>query len=171
MTTASTEQFEVRIRPLPEQEGGGFEAIVPQFSRSAVGYGESQTEAMDELRLSVGSLFDHFTSENKPIPSPIPSRPWLEYSGKFTVRVPKSLHYKLDMLAEEEGVSLNQFVVNLLASGAEHHHCMIRPLSVYPATINHQVNYNGNALFSSSRIYPLGAIFNRRLDAPISAAP
>jgi predicted HicB family RNase H-like nuclease len=38
-----------------------------------------------------------------------------EYSGKFNVRVPKSLHAALVTEAESEGVSLNQLVVAKLA--------------------------------------------------------
>ncbi len=38
-----------------------------------------------------------------------------EYSGKFNVRVPKSLHASLASEAEAEGVSLNQLVVAKLA--------------------------------------------------------
>lgn len=38
-----------------------------------------------------------------------------EYSGKFNVRLPKSLHAALAREAEAEGVSLNQLVVAKLA--------------------------------------------------------
>ena len=38
-----------------------------------------------------------------------------EYSGKFNVRIPKSLHAALAYEAEAEGVSLNQLVVAKLA--------------------------------------------------------
>jgi hypothetical protein len=38
-----------------------------------------------------------------------------DYSGKFNVRVPKSLHAALACEAEAEGVSLNQLVVAKLA--------------------------------------------------------
>jgi len=38
-----------------------------------------------------------------------------EYSGKFNVRVPKSLHAALASEAEAEGVSLNQLVLAKLA--------------------------------------------------------
>jgi predicted HicB family RNase H-like nuclease len=47
---------------------------------------------------------------------PLPSYPE-EYSGKFNLRIPKSLHRRLAEAAEREGVSLNQCVVSLL-SGA-----------------------------------------------------
>ena len=38
-----------------------------------------------------------------------------EYSGKFTVRLPRSLHQALVDRAEKEGVSLNLFVTNALS--------------------------------------------------------
>jgi predicted RNase H-like HicB family nuclease len=47
---------------------------------------------------------------------PLPSYPE-EYSGKFNVRLPKSLHRSLVEAANREGVSLNQYVVTLLARG------------------------------------------------------
>jgi|CXWL01.1.fsa_nt_gi antitoxin HicB len=40
-----------------------------------------------------------------------------ELSGKFNLRVPKALHRNLSDHAEQEGVSLNQYVVALLARG------------------------------------------------------
>lgn len=48
---------------------------------------------------------------------PLPSMPE-EYSGRFNVRIPKSLHRHLAETAEREGVSLNQLVLSIL-SGAE----------------------------------------------------
>lgn len=47
---------------------------------------------------------------------PLPSYPE-EYSGKFNVRLPKSLHRRLAEGAERDGISLNQYVVALLAQG------------------------------------------------------
>ena len=38
-----------------------------------------------------------------------------QYSGKFFIRAPKSLHRKLDQQAKREGVSLNQYLVCTLA--------------------------------------------------------
>ncbi len=40
---------------------------------------------------------------------------FLNYSGKFTVRLPRSLHQALVDRAEKEGVSLNLFVTNALS--------------------------------------------------------
>lgn len=40
---------------------------------------------------------------------------YTSYSGKFTVRLPRSLHQALVDRAEKEGVSLNLFVTNALS--------------------------------------------------------
>jgi antitoxin HicB len=47
-----------------------------------------------------------------PVPEP---RPDEDYSGKFVVRVPRSLHRQMAEAAEREGVSLNQFINVALA--------------------------------------------------------
>ena len=44
-----------------------------------------------------------------------------EYSGKFNVRIPKSLHVALASEAEAEGVSLNQLVLAKLALHLQTH--------------------------------------------------
>lgn len=47
---------------------------------------------------------------------PLPSYPE-EFSGKFNLRLPKSLHRQLAEAAERESVSLNQYAVMLLSRG------------------------------------------------------
>src|SRR5215472_19256075 len=49
------------------------------------------------------------------LPEPAVGPQRREYSGKFNVRLPKSLHAALASEAEAEGVSLNQLVVAKLA--------------------------------------------------------
>ena len=61
----------------------------------------------DESR-KIDELIDH-------LPEPDVRSSREEYSGKFVVRVPKSLHAALAAEAEVEGVSLNQLVVAKLA--------------------------------------------------------
>ena len=51
---------------------------------------------------------------------PLPSFPET-YSGKFNLRLPRSLHRKLAESAERDGVSLNQFVVSLLSEALTIH--------------------------------------------------
>ena len=60
------------------------------------------------MELWLESALDH----NMTIPEP---RMDEDYSGKFVVRLPKLLHRKLVEQAEEDGVSLNQWIVAALA--------------------------------------------------------
>ena len=43
------------------------------------------------------------------------------YSGRFVVRMPKSLHKTLSKRAKKEGTSLNSYVNTLLAANSEHY--------------------------------------------------
>ena len=47
----------------------------------------------------------------------IPEPSCQEYSGKFNVRLPRTLHQSLADAAALHGVSLNHYVVMLLSSG------------------------------------------------------
>jgi predicted HicB family RNase H-like nuclease len=48
------------------------------------------------------------------LPIPIPEKTG-DYSGRFNVRLPRSLHQRLVIEADKEGVSLNQLVLYKLA--------------------------------------------------------
>ena len=78
---------------------------------SAVGATEEEAllQAKDASELWLEEYFEQHNSY------PVPRETSNEYSGKFMVRLPKSLHKKLVWEAEEEGVSLNSLVNTLLA--------------------------------------------------------
>jgi antitoxin HicB len=109
--------YEFRVTSLMDEDGGGFQATIPEFGRGVVGYGESQVEAVQDLYSLLPDFLDVLAETGQVIPSPLPAKPHLEFSGKFNVRVPKLLHAKLVETAEENGVSLNSLVTTLLAEG------------------------------------------------------
>lgn len=51
-------------------------------------------------------------ASGEPIPEPMTEE---TFSGKFSVRLPKSLHRDLARQAEREGVSLNQYITSVLS--------------------------------------------------------
>ena len=55
---------------------------------------------------------DRLLEDGVPVPEP---RKAEEYSGKFVVRVPRSLHRQLATVAERDGASLNTYVNTTLA--------------------------------------------------------
>jgi len=78
----------------------------------------TQIDSLDELAAmatEAKALWMETTlAQGLPIPDPTYPEP---LSGKFNVRLPKSLHRALVTQAEAEGVSLNQLVVHLLSNG------------------------------------------------------
>ncbi len=70
-----------------------------------------------KLEISKRMMFESLLAEGVEMPEP-KNEDETDYSGKFIVRMPKSLHRSLAERAEAEGVSLNQFVVSLLSLSA-----------------------------------------------------
>ena len=77
--------FEARVKELPDVRE----------------YAESAREAYD---LAIDTIETAF-----------PASPQDQFSGRMTLRLPKSLHRALASAAEDEGVSLNQHLVTALA--------------------------------------------------------
>jgi len=92
------------------EEGGYFAEIIDLPGCMA------QAETLDHMHKEIDIArklwLESMYEDGNEIPLP---RNENEYSGKFIIRVPKSLHRKLDQIAELEGVSLNQYVVSALS--------------------------------------------------------
>ena len=76
--------------------------------------GDDPTEALEMLNDAKEEWFSAAIEGGLEIPLPESMRE-VKQSGKFALRMPKSLHQKLAEGAETEGVSLNQYIVTLLA--------------------------------------------------------
>jgi antitoxin HicB len=104
-------QYPFEIRPLSDEDGGGFLISFTDFSE-CISDGETVEEAiqngMDALQETIAAL----ESLNLPVPEPGSGG---SYSGKFIQRVPKSIHARLAMRAKQEGVSMNSLVTSILA--------------------------------------------------------
>ena len=74
--------------------------------------GETISEAYDNLIEATEGWLETKLENGFPIPEPIGDE---KYSGKFVLRIPKSLHRHLATNAEKEGVSLNQYALYKLA--------------------------------------------------------
>lgn len=74
--------------------------------------GDSAAEAVEMIQDAMSGWLEVALEDRAAIPEP---RFGEDYSGKFVVRVPKSLHRDLALAAEREGASLNQFINTALA--------------------------------------------------------
>ena len=70
------------------------------------------SEAYENLQEAQREWITNMLERNLPIPEPLSAT---DYSGKFIVRLPKSLHKLLAEQSALEGVSLNQYVTTALA--------------------------------------------------------
>jgi antitoxin HicB len=81
--------------------------------RGCLSQGDTPEHALEMIREAMELWIEVSLEHGDSIPEP---RSELEeFSGKFQVRMPASLHEKLARESRREGVSLNQFVVSALA--------------------------------------------------------
>ena len=74
--------------------------------------GDTLEELVNNLTEAMEGHIEVMLENKIEIPEPIKEE---SLSGKFVIRVPKSLHRRLVMEAEKEGVSLNQYAMYKLA--------------------------------------------------------
>jgi predicted RNase H-like HicB family nuclease len=103
-------RYPVTIHPDPE---GGFVGEIEELP-GCMTQGETLDEVFkaieDARQIWIKTAYD----EGQDIPLP---RDVEKYTGKFVVRIPRGLHRNLARAAKRQGVSLNQYVTSLLASG------------------------------------------------------
>lgn len=95
---------------VPNDDGTWF-ARVLEFP-GCMTEGETQIEAVSNLEDAMIGWIEVKLEDGELIPDPLNDE---AYSGKFIVRVAKSLHRDIARRAEHEGVSLNQYVAISLA--------------------------------------------------------
>ena len=103
-------RYPVTIHPDPES---GFVAEIEELHGCM-----TQAETLDEVFEAIEDARQLWikTAYNEGQDIPLP-RDMEQYTGKFLVRIPRSLHRALAHSAKREDVSLNQYVVSLLTAG------------------------------------------------------
>ena len=91
---------------------GGYVIVYPDLPGCL-----SQAETLDEIPAMAEDARTGWIETEYEEGRNIPEPSHQEYSGKFNVRIPKSLHRSLADAAAQDGVSLNQYVIMLLSSG------------------------------------------------------
>jgi len=109
-------RYKVEIMPLAEEDGGGYEARIPQLGREAFrGYGDTVEEALVHLEVVKRDLFEMYLRDGVEIPEP--EKEEERYSGRILLRIPFYLHEELSKLAKEQDISLNQLLNHLIERG------------------------------------------------------
>jgi predicted RNase H-like HicB family nuclease len=98
---------------LRRDEDGDVIASITELE-GCLAHGRDAAEALAELASMKRLWIESCLADGKPVPLPAEEDDSLP-SGKWLQRVPRTLHRKLTDLAQREGVSLNQYVVSVLA--------------------------------------------------------
>jgi len=104
-------------RVLLPEEDGRFSAEILEFP-GCFAQGDNPNDAFNNLEAAAKSWIQASLDQGLDIPSPALNQ---NYSGKISLRIPRSLHKKAAQFAERDATSLNQFLISAIASkiGAE----------------------------------------------------
>jgi predicted RNase H-like HicB family nuclease len=100
------------IQPIKDESGEYFYSTVLEFD-GCQSSGETYQEAYDGLMEAMEGWIEAKLDGGFPIPNPIDTG---AFSGRFVLRIPKSLHAHLVISAQREGVSLNQYALYKLSA-------------------------------------------------------
>ncbi len=101
-------------RELVREDDGSWFARILEFP-GCMTVGDSREEALEMLDDAMIAWVEAKLEDQDTIPAPMIAE---EFSGRFVVRVSKALHRDLVRAAERNGVSLNQYVVTMLAQSS-----------------------------------------------------
>lgn len=111
-------KYPFKIETISEEDGGGYTITYKDLPGCI-----SDGETIEELLLNGEDAKRAWiqTAYEKSMEIPEPNSISDKFSGRITLRTPKSLHRDLVEQAEKEGISLNQYIVYLLSKESSSH--------------------------------------------------
>ena len=103
--------YNITVRHVTDESGTYYFAKVQELT-GCVSDGETIEEVFANIYEAMKGWIETKLESGFPVPKPLD---YENYSGKFVLRLPKSLHAKLVAEAEQEGASLNQYALYKLA--------------------------------------------------------
>ena len=95
------------VEPIKDESGFYYYSRVLELD-GCQSTGDTFEEAYENIKDAMKGWIETKLEAGLQVPLPIG---YENFSGKFVIRVPKSLHYKLAVEAKQEGVSLNQYAI------------------------------------------------------------
>lgn len=100
------------IEPVNDESGFYYTGRIMEFE-GCLSDGDTKEETLQNLQEAMELWIETKLANGFSVPEPVIEA---KVSGKFTLRLPKSLHHRLVKEAEKEGVSLNQYALYKLSS-------------------------------------------------------
>lgn len=102
-----------KIEIIEDKQEGGYTLSYPEL-KGCITCADDLDKGMKLLEDAKQSWFSACLEDDISIPEPSTKD---DYSGQFKLRIPKSLHKTLADKSREEGISMNQYCLYLLANG------------------------------------------------------
>ena len=103
--------YHIVINPVNDESGFCYYATVLEFD-GCQSHGDTYEEAFANIQEAMEMWIEAKLDGGFAVPAPLASD---KFSGKFVLRLPKSLHARLAFEAGQEGVSLNQYALYKLS--------------------------------------------------------
>jgi predicted RNase H-like HicB family nuclease len=103
--------YSIIIRHITDESEDYYFATVLELD-GCMSDGATYQEAFENIQEAIEGWIETKLANGFPVPLPAGDG---KYSGKFVVRLPKTLHARLVIEAEKEGVSLNQYALYKLS--------------------------------------------------------
>ena len=100
------------LEPVHDESGYYYVGRIMEFD-GCMADGESKEEALQSLNEAMALWIETKLANGFDVPEPVKET---KASGKFTLRIPKTLHQRLTIEAKKEGISLNQYALYKLSS-------------------------------------------------------
>ena len=109
--------YHIVIQHITDESGSYYLATVKEFD-GCMSHGDTHVEAFENIQEAMEGWIETKLENGFTVPDPWGGNPWDEnqYSGKFVLRIPRTLHARLALEAEKEGVSLNQYALYRLST-------------------------------------------------------
>ena len=108
--------YKIEVVPIPSEDGGGYEASLPEIGRFAiVGDGDTPAEAIEDLERIKTEQFRHYLEKGIDIPEPdIKSEE--KNSERFVICFPARLRKEIVLQSRESGISPDEFILQSVSS-------------------------------------------------------
>lgn len=105
--------------------------------------------SVEEIKQSFHNSIDNYLEMCKALGK----SPDKEYKGSFNIRIPRDLHRKAALMADEEGISLNQFIQNAIEESVSPDKYK-RTVTMLPPILEQTTIHATRSTYDSSRYRP-----------------
>lgn len=109
----SPEDYTITVKRITEDDELLYRVTVAEFP-DICSFSDTYTDAYETVIEAIGTLLEVAEEANEPMPAPIEGQN--DYSGRITLRIPKSLHRDIAIKSDIEEVSINQYLLNIISN-------------------------------------------------------